>query len=345
MANLNLSDLGQDCFKDHNIVETKIYSLDLLLKGGLELGSMVQLVGASNVGKSTIGLQVANNVCEQGYNVLYLDSEGSVSQEMMDSMGLMKHYNSSFYLRKESKFDKVEEVLDMFISTGQISFIIIDSLAALINPGFHNLNHKKNTREKAGISVTTNEAHVTSGPLTKFMSKYRSIATDYKICFVLINQYRTSIDNHYNTSTKVYGPKNIRYASDVIIKINACASTGSLKSFDDFTKPITTGKALEFEIDRSNKCAPGLKEPAFLRFGSGIDNLFSYFYKLKEVNVITQLGVYYSLIFGGNEIKEKGAIGFIEALRSIGFNDDNFKKLLGNDGYGGNSTPGIDIEV
>lgn len=330
LKNIKLSDLCDDCFKDNTIIETKIYPIDYLLKGGLELGYIFQFVGDSAVGKSTIALQIAKSICEQGYNLLYLDSEGSITQEMLKTTGVMKHYNDQFYLQKCSKFDEVEKVLDRFISTGEISFIFIDSLAALINPGFVNLNHDKTKFGRTGISVTTNEAHVTSGPLTKFMTKYRSLATSQNICFVLINQYRTSIDGHYNTSTKLYGPKNVQYASDVIIKISDCASIGPFKSFKDFTKETSpsVGKPLEFEVYRSNKLSPGIKVPGYLKYGSGIDNMYSYFHELKENNIITQAGVYYSLPFHGTEIKEKGAISFIEKLRCENFNASDFKELI-----------------
>lgn len=342
---ISLSDLGHDYFKDNTIVESEVYPLDCLLQGGLELGSMIQLAGAPAVGKSTIGMQIAHNVCNQGYNVLYLDSEGSVSQEMMNSVNLMKYYNSSFFLEKVSQFDKAEKVLDQFISTGEINFIIIDSLAALINPAFLNLNHKKSTYEKAGISVTTNDAHVTSGPLTKFMSKYRSAATDNKICFILINQYRMSFDSKFNSTTKVYGPKNILYSSDVLIRINACPAKGRFKDFNDFASGLDIGKALEFEVDRSNKCAPGVKAPAFLKYGEGIDNLFSYFYELKGKNIVIQSGVYYSLTFNGSEIKEKGALAFIDALRRSGFCARDFKKLISGNDSSKRYSSDADIEV
>ena len=79
IKNIKLPDLCDDCFKDNTIIETKIYPIDYLLKGGLELGYMFQFVGDSAVGKSTIALQIAKSVCERGYNLLYLDSEGSIT--------------------------------------------------------------------------------------------------------------------------------------------------------------------------------------------------------------------------------------------------------------------------
>ena len=71
--------------------------------------------------------------------------------------------------------------------------------------------------------------------------------------------------------------------------------------------------------------------------------MYSYFYELKENNIITQAGVYYSLPFHGTEIKEKGAISFIEKLRCENFNASDFKELISSNNS--NSDSDGDMEV
>ncbi|MFV0275168.1 MAG: AAA family ATPase [Bacilli bacterium] len=319
----SLADLANSLpnyFSDTTIVKSGIYSLDYLLKGGLQLGSFIQFVAESGIGKSTIALQVASNLCEQGHKVLYLDSEGSVTNKTLESTGVSKYLNNGFYYVRESTFDKVEKKLDRFISTNEISVIMIDSIANLINEGFTNLND--------GISITNNNTNNISGPLVKFINKYKSVATSCNICFVLVNQYRNTINMKIGTQLKEYGSKNVRYASDVIIKINGIKSFGSARDFKNLTNSADAGIALELEIVKSNKSRPGTIMPAYLIYGKGIDNMWNWVYELKKADVIKQAGKYFSLDYVGNQIKEDGMPNFVRALESTEFSVDDFTNLM-----------------
>ena len=154
---------------DTQIMKTNIYALDYILKGGIELSSSLQLVGEAGTGKSTIALVIAKNICNQEKRVIYVDSEGSVTTELIESLGLQEHIeNKTFIYIRESTFTNVEKYLDMLLDTDTISLVIIDSLAMLVNQGFTNL--------KNGISITTNNTNYATRPLVMFMSKYKSLA-------------------------------------------------------------------------------------------------------------------------------------------------------------------------
>ena len=61
---------------------TGIMPLDTLLNGGLVAG-INQLVGESNCGKTTISLQVAKAYCDNGKNVLYIDTKGDITKDRL----------------------------------------------------------------------------------------------------------------------------------------------------------------------------------------------------------------------------------------------------------------------
>lgn len=118
-------------YLNNGVLETKICVIDSLLNGGIEIGAFAQLVGESGTGKSTITLLMAKELCEQGKNVVYLDTENSISKEMIISIGLdefMKGECYRFFYYRLSTFTEVEEKLDQIILTGSISLVIVDSL-------------------------------------------------------------------------------------------------------------------------------------------------------------------------------------------------------------------------
>ena len=101
-------DMVDNYLDDLKTIPTKIFSLDFILKGGIEESTTYQLVGESGVGKSTIALTVARNICEQGKHVVYIDSEGSVSKELLESVGLIYYLDEKLFTYvRECTFGKV----------------------------------------------------------------------------------------------------------------------------------------------------------------------------------------------------------------------------------------------
>ena len=264
-------DMVNNYLDDLNIIQTNIFALDFILKGGIEEATTYQLVGESGVGKSTIALTVARNICEQGKHVVYIDSEGSVSKELLKSIGLIYYLDEKMFTYvRENTFSKVEEILDSLLSTDEVSLVIVDSIATLVNEDFTNLNN--------GISITTKNTYFTTGPLVLFMNKYKSLAMSKKFSLLLINQYRNTIDMKKGTILKEYGSKNTKYNSDVILRIGPIKSNSDYYDFKRMTKPFENGKELCFEVVKSNKASPTESIPFYFVYGKGISDVCKILY-------------------------------------------------------------------
>lgn len=292
-------------FKETEIIKSEIFILDIMLKNGLELGQSVQIVSESGIGKSTIALQIASNICKQGKKIIYIDSEGSITREIFETTGNNEYLNNNFFYIRESTFSNVEKYLDMYLETNEISFVFVDSLASLINEGYTNL--------KGGISITSNNTNYATKPLVSFMNKYKSLASSKKFCLILINQYRNKIDMRKGTILKEFGSKNVKYNSDTILKISPITSQSRNKDF----KGLNSGITLEFEIIKSNKTSPGVSYPFFLMYGRGVSNNCNYLNALINLGIVKQNGTYFSLEHEGICIKEQGFEKFYNKIIEI----------------------------
>lgn len=273
-------------YLEEKIVPTNIFILDHILKGGINTnGSSIQFLADSGVGKTTLMLQISYNLCSQGKYVVYVDTESSVTKELFQSTNVSEYLDSNFFYIKESTYDKVEKYLDMYLNTGEISVVIIDSLAGLINTGFTNLND--------GISITTNNTMYGSRPLTMFMNKYKALSSEKKFCLLLVNQYRNRVDMRQGSILKEYGAKTVKYNSDIIIKLSNNLSSKN-KQFKEMTK-YDKGVDLELEIIKSNKTFPKQVFPTYLVYGVGISSFTNYVYALLNMNIIERNGAYYSI--------------------------------------------------
>ena len=63
-------------------IPTGCDSLDALLGGGLEVGSVTLLYGEAGTGKTNFCLQTAYNMAKTGMKVAYIDSEGLSSDRI-----------------------------------------------------------------------------------------------------------------------------------------------------------------------------------------------------------------------------------------------------------------------
>lgn len=280
-------------------ISTGIYSLDNLLNGGIDLGSKVQIVAESSTGKSTIALQICKNWCLKGLNVFYIDSENSITKELLESTGcsefIKKSKNGRLVILKESSFNKVTEYLDQAIELEEFSLVIVDSLASLVNDCYVDLKNTKDVK-----LVTNNNTNYESRPINLFINKYSELAKSYKVAFLYINQYRNKVDPLKGTILKEFGNKMVRYNSDVIIKIKKekdmlWETEDEIYSDKPFLEAMpATHARLTFTVDKSNKVITGTTIDSYIKYGYGLDaNIESVLKKIRDGDVIKS-GKYYT---------------------------------------------------
>lgn len=104
---------------------TGMAELDRVLGGGAVKGSLVLVGGAPGIGKSTLLLQICNELC-RGRNVLYVSGEESESQIKLRADRLQLH-GDSLYVLAETEMDEIlRAVNDM-----QPDVLIADSVQTL----------------------------------------------------------------------------------------------------------------------------------------------------------------------------------------------------------------------
>lgn len=291
----------QDILKDIpsspiEIVPTPNPLLNYILGGGIELGSVIQISGEAGIGKSTMALDLAHCLCANDKNVLYIDTEGSISKEILSSVGLAEVMDEKLFIVRNNTFQNVESIIDRFINTDQIHCIIIDSIAGLIHSGFTDITNKKK------ISITTDNTNYDSKKLNLFMKKYNAIAKTKNICIIFTNQNRNSVNMKTGSTVKNYGCKAVTYFADVILKIKNQKADNDFKKL---TNSIEKGVALELEIIKSNKHAPKAF-PIFLLYGKGISSIINNIYVLIQLGTIQKDGNgYYSIIKSKSKSKSK----------------------------------------
>lgn len=296
-----ISEINSKNNDKYMIISTDISSMDYLLGGGIQLGSKVQLVAESSTGKSTIALNICRNFCKKKLNVLYVDTENSITREMLISTKCNKYLDNSdngqLVILKESDFNTVNEYLDKCIKSEYFKLVIIDSLASLVNNCY--------TDDKTGkkmVELTNSNTNYESRPINLFINKYSALANKYNVAILYINQYRNKVDLSKGTILKEYGNKIVRYNSDVIIKIKKAKESyvedeNGVISLAK-TGEIPTHNKLIFTLDKSNKLLTGTEVETYLKLGYGIDEMLDKMSSLIRNSEIEKDGKYYKVNIG-----------------------------------------------
>jgi len=103
-------------------ISTGFEKVDELLGGGVVSGSVIMFAGEPGVGKSTLWLQVANNIAQER-SVLYASGEESLSQTKMRADRL-NALNPSIVCSENVAIEDIEVLIDKI----KPKFVIVDSL-------------------------------------------------------------------------------------------------------------------------------------------------------------------------------------------------------------------------
>lgn len=107
-------------------VSTGFEELDRVLGGGLVQGSLVLLAGDPGIGKSTLVLQTAGNICTQGKKLLYICAEESGSQVKLRAQRLNVN-TDNLYVYSQTNLEAVKNQVDIL----KPDILVIDSIQSI----------------------------------------------------------------------------------------------------------------------------------------------------------------------------------------------------------------------
>lgn len=112
--------------KDEERITTGFSELDRVLGGGVVPGGLVLVGGDPGIGKSTLLLQVCQNMANGGLNVLYISGEESLKQIRLRA-NRMGEFNDNLKLLSETNLETIEAtVLD-----GKPDAVVVDSIQTM----------------------------------------------------------------------------------------------------------------------------------------------------------------------------------------------------------------------
>jgi len=159
---------------DASRFKTGLEEMDRVLGGGIVEGSVTLIGGDPGVGKSTISLQVSNQLASRGISVLYVSGEESLMQTKLRAQrlgGAQKHEN--LYIVNQTDLSLITE----YIKKLKPQVAIIDSIQVLFEPSISSSpGSVSQVRECAGILTQLAKSSSTSIFIIGHVTKEGAIA-------------------------------------------------------------------------------------------------------------------------------------------------------------------------
>ena len=292
--------------------------LNGMFNGGISRRSVIQIAAQSGVGKSTLAIQIAKELCEKGEYVLYIDAEKGLNTNMMTSTQIIKYLrskhnpNGNFVIAQECDCTNVNNLINQVAKSNIFKFVILDSLGSL-DSGIYDLGGTDANNPKVGADTKS---------IKIIMKTMNKASLETGMSFICINHLAQSIGTYIPTENPTGGRAPV-YLSDIIIKLT--------KKSSEFEKQ-NLGQKVEYEAIKSRQGAGKTKVPFYIRFGRGIAMIPTYrevleTIKLPDGSPVLEIrgGGNGSLFIEGKEFKFRGEA---QLLKLISENYSYIKSLV-----------------
>ena len=120
--------LKEIIYENESRYSTKMSELDIVLGGGIVKGSLILVGGDPGIGKSTLLLQVANNLSSQAKRVLYVSGEESIKQTKLRAQRLGVD-SEDLYVVAENNIERIKFHVEQL----KPDVLIVDSIQTVYN--------------------------------------------------------------------------------------------------------------------------------------------------------------------------------------------------------------------
>ena len=272
---------------------------DALGVGGYPKGRIIEIYGPESSGKTTLALHAIAECQKQGGRAAFVDAEHAIDPVYAKNLGVDV---DELILSQPDNGEQALEIVEMLASSGAISLIIVDSVAALVP--------QAELDGEMGDSSVGLQARL----MSKAMRKLAGVLNKQNCAVIFINQLREKVGVMYGNPETTSGGRALKFYASIRIDIRR---TEALKSGSDIV-----GNTVKVKIVK-NKVSPPFKTCELdIIYGQGISKESEILDKAVELGIIKKSGSWFE--YKGSKIAQ----GRDAAKEYIKSNEDVGKELI-----------------
>ena len=271
---------------------------DALGVGGYPKGRIIEIFGPESSGKTTLALHAIAECQKQGGRAAFVDAEHAIDPIYAKNLGVDV---DELILSQPDNGEQALEIVEMLASSGAISLIIVDSVAALVP--------QAELDGEMGDSSVGLQARL----MSKAMRKLAGVLNKQNCAVIFINQLREKVGVMYGNPETTSGGRALKFYASIRIDIRR---TEALKTGSDIV-----GNTVKVKIVK-NKVSPPFKTCELdIIYGQGISKESEILDKAVELGLIKKSGSWFE--YKGSKIAQ----GRDAAKEYIKANEDIAKEL------------------
>ena len=268
---------------------TGFIPLDIKLKGGYPKGRIIEVYGPESSGKTTLLLHAIAEAQQRGEICAFIDMEHAFDPAYAEKVGVDV---DALIFSQPDNGEQALEIIDALVRTGDVSIVILDSVAAM--------------KPKSEIEGDYGDANVGKHArlMSQAMGKLKGIVSKSNTTLFFINQLREKIGVMFGSPETTTGGNSLKFFASVRIDIRR----GIIEKDGD----VPVGALTKVKMVKSKTSRPFAECQLRMVFGEGFSKIGSLLEQAVDDEVIKKSGSWYS--YGDTKLGQ-GKDAAIEILK------------------------------
>lgn len=293
-------------FKDSDLksISTGSIKLDWALKLPFLEGSIIEVYGPNQSGKTTLALEVCANGMKMGKRAFYMDLERKLREAQLNMIS--EFHKEDFTILYPDTGEETVNMMHELILAYPGSVIVLDSVGALL-PEVEDAQGAENQTMGLVARLTA-----------KLIRKVTGIAARNKCTLIFIN-HLTATMAMFGKKETTKGGKAIKDRAAQRIEM-FCPSAGKIKD----SNGDIIGQMVRCKVEKNNVNRPYITVEVPIIFGKGIESSLDMLQFAKDLGILPYQKGWYSVSLNGEEPKRMREAQVLELITA----DEEFKESV-----------------
>lgn len=247
--------------------------------GGYPKGRIIEIFGPESSGKTTLALHAIAECQKSGNRAAFIDAEHAIDPVYAKNLGVDIN---ELILSQPDNGEQALEIVEMLASSGGVSLIVVDSVAALV------------PQAELDGEMSDSSVGLQARLMSKAMRKIAGVLNKKECAVIFINQLREKVGVMYGNPEVTSGGRALKFYASIRLDIRR---SEAIKNGNDII-----GNNCRVKIVK-NKVSPPFKQCDIdIIYGQGISKEGEILDRSVELGIIKKSGSWFE--YNGNKIAQ-----------------------------------------